>query len=283
MTRTLVLVPLLALSGCKGINLGNLPSLEELLPKVRFERMEVTGIDFEHVAVDFVLGIDNPNPIGLELASLGWALALDGEPFLDGKGTDRLAIAARGSSSIAIPLSVTYAALPGAIQALTGADGAPYALSTKLGFSTPLGEVSVPLRHEGTLPVLRAPQLSFQAVRLDGVDLLRQSATLAIDLGLTHDQASMLKFTGFDYAFSLSGKALVEGKVAKLAEVPAGKVQTVTLPITVNLLQVGTSIAQAITTGGQVQVGLDATVTVGTPFGDVPLAIDETGKLRVER
>src|SRR5690606_2121967 len=120
-------------------------------------------------------------------------------------------------------------------RSLTGTDGAPYALTTKLGFATPLGEVAVPLRAQGTLPVLRAPKVNFQAVRVDKVNLLNQSATLAIDLGIAHEQATALKFSGFDYALTMSGSRLVEGKIAKLADVPAGKLQKVTLPITVNL------------------------------------------------
>lgn len=283
MSRSPAPLALLVLAACKGVNLGNLPSLDQFLPKVSFERMEVTGIDFEHVAVDFVLAVDNPNPIGVELASLGWALALDGSPFLDGKGKDRLKIAANGRSSVAIPVSLTYAQLPKAIQSLTGKDGAPYELSTRLGFATPLGEVAVPLRHKGTLPVIKAPQVSFQAIRVGNLDLMRQSATLSVDLGIAHQAGSALKFSGFDYALTLSDKRLVEGTVARLAEVPPGKTQTVTLPITLNLLTAGTSIVQAITSGGQVAVGLDATVKVGTPFGDIPLSIDETGKLRIQR
>lgn len=272
----------LPLAGCQGA-LENFPGIEKYLPKVKFKKFKVNSIDFKKIDTDFVLQIDNPNPLRVALSSFGWNLDLAGSRFLGGNNADGVTIEASRSSNVRIPVSIQFAELIDSVSGLAQqTDTVPFAFRGKMGFNTPLGEVKVPYRAAGDFPVLRAPKIAFQKVRLDNINLLRQSATIAIDLGVSHQQASAIDLSGFDYALKLGGKEVISGLIDNLATVPAGKTKTVSLPVTVNLLAVGTTIAGAIANKGKIDVGLDARLKVQTPFGPVPLAIDETGNLRVE-
>ncbi|MCB9679883.1 MAG: LEA type 2 family protein [Alphaproteobacteria bacterium] len=271
-------------TGCsKDGSILGIPGIERFLPKVSFKKFNVREIDFQHVDTDFVLQVDNPNPLRVAMSSFSWALELGGVKFLSGKNPDGIALEASGSSKIKLPVSVVFTDLVESVGAMKGKDEVPFQFSGKMGFNTPLGEVALPYQAGGKFPVLHTPKVAFERVRLDNFDLLRQSATIAIDLGISHEQASALNFAGFDYGLTLGDHKILEGVIADLATVQPGTTKTVSLPVTVNLVAVGATIFEAITKGGKVQVGLDAKVDVGTPFGVVPLAIDETGRLSVER
>jgi hypothetical protein len=70
--------------------------------------------------------------------------------------------------------------------------------------------------------------------------------------------------------------------IDELASAKPGESGTISLPVTLNLLQLGATIVEAITQKTKLDVGLDATLAVGTPFGVVPLSIDERGKVDVK-
>jgi hypothetical protein len=61
-----------------------------------------------------------------------------------------------------------------------------------------------------------------------------------------------------------------------------GGEQQISIPVTLNLLQVGATIVNAVTRKTKLTADLDATVRVGTPFGEIPLSIDERGSLKVK-
>jgi LEA14-like dessication related protein len=273
----------LALAGCpKGGLEGVGDALKAFLPKVRFKALKLRDIDFRHVDTDFVLAVDNPNPIQVGLASFGYQLDLAGQRFLTGNNDKGLKLEARGTSNVVLPLSVTFADVLQLAGALGRADDVPFAFSGKLGFATPLGEVKVPWNAKGAFPVLRVPRVRVAGVKLGKLDLLKQSATVEVQLGVAHEQASALTFDAFDYGLSFGGRQVVGGVVARLAEVPPGAEKTISLPVTVNLLQVGATVVDAISKKGKLPVGLEATVQVGTPFGAIPLRIDETGQVTVQ-
>lgn len=286
--KTLLAVPVaaIALGGCiKGGGLPNLPGIEQFLPKVRFKRLAVDDVDFKRIDTQFVFEVDNPNPIKVGLATFDYTLDLKDQRLLGGDAPDGLSLPSRGTAPLKLPVSVAWADV---LQLATapggkGQDHVPFTFAGSIGFNTPLGVVKVPFSENGKFPVLRVPKINFQKVKVGKVDILRQTATLDVVLGVQHQQASALDFLQFDYGLDLGGKRIASGLVSKLATVQPGETASVALPITVNLLEVGKVVVDAITgKGGKVQVGLDAALDVKTPFGVVPLKIDETGKVTVE-
>ncbi len=278
----LLTAPLL-LGGCAKGSLGGLGDLSSLMPKVRFHKFNIEKLSFETIDTVFVLEIDNPYPLGIDLGSFNWALALGGNDFLSGNDRKGSRIAPSATSKLRIPVSLNVMDIVNTVSDLSGKDAVPFRFSGKVGLNTPLGQIKLPYDAKGEVPVLKAPKFAFQKIRLDRIDPLGAKATIAIDLGVSHTAAAALQFTGFDYDLRLGGKKVISGLVQDLGDVQPGKTRTVSLPITIDLIAVGTTIAQAITGGGKIDVGLGAKLTVGTPYGAIPLSIDETGNLRVER
>jgi hypothetical protein len=75
---------------------------------------------------------------------------------------------------------------------------------------------------------------------------------------------------------------VASGRIRELGGVEGATDGTLTLPVTVDLLRVGAEVVDALTGRDPLDVGLAATMDVDTPFGVVPLTIDETGRVSVE-
>lgn len=274
MTRlSLLLFPVL-LFGCE--------ELDAFVPTVRFQRVEVQEIDFEHVEADFVFSIDNPNPLSVGLSSFSYDFGLEGNSLLSGDDEDGFQLEAVGSSDLSLPLDLGWQDAWDTVQATRGEDLVGFGLDGHLGFNTPVGEARIPYDEGGEFPALRTPSFSFKKVRVEGVNLLSQEATLAIDLGVDNPHGSQLFFDAFDYQLDLGGDAVASGRIAQLGGVEGATEGTLTLPVIVDLLGVGAEVVTAITQRDRLQVGLDATMDVDTPFGIVPLSIDQSGNVTVE-
>lgn len=277
LATALLLLPLLFTSGCPKLG-----ALDAFMPKVQFKRLDVKEIDFRHIETDFVFNVSNPNPIRVNLGSFAYDLQLGGERLIQGNDTDGLALKASGDSKMTFPVNVVFMDLIKLVGGVTGKDTVPFAFKGSFGFNTPLGQIKIPFREEGNFPVLQAPKIAFKGVTVGKLDLLRQTATLTLNLGVSHQGGKPVGLSGFDYAVKLGGRQVAEGLIAEVDDVPTGAERAIAIPLQINLLQVGATIVEAITRKTKLDVDLDAKLNVRTPFGVVPLSIDEKGQVKVQ-
>lgn len=270
--RVALLAPVVALStGCEV--------LSDYLPTVAFDRLDVQSVDWEGADADFVFTVNNPNPVEIKLARFDYALSFAEVSWLEGDDPDGLLLGASGGSELALPLSLEFASLYDVVQATRGLDTVPFGLEGSFGFDTPAGIVDLPYDADGGFPALRTPHFDFSKVRVQDLNLT--SATVAIDLNVDNEHGSNLIFQNFDYAVKMSGTQVGTGFVADLGTVMGAETGTLSVPIEIDFLSVGTAVYEAITTG-QVDLGLKAGTDVETPFGIVPLSVDETGRVSVD-
>lgn len=256
--------------------------LEPYLPTVNFKTLDPQDISFEGADIDFVFNVRNPNPINIGLSSFSYDLDLADTPLFAGDNEDGFELEAVGDSELRLPVSLTWQGVYDTITATRGIDTVPFGLKGDFGFDTPIGEALLPYDEGGDFPAVRTPKFRFQKVRVRNVDLFTQTAKIDVDLGVTNEHASSLIFENFDYNVKLGGTSVATGKIAELGEVLGAEEGTLTLPINVNLLSVGTEVYQAITGNGTMNMKLNASSDVDTPFGLLPLSVDETGNVTVE-
>lgn len=279
--RALAVVSVLTLApGCKKLpDLGGI-DVERALPTVRWDRMWVDRVDFDGLDVAFVFDVDNPYPVDMRLAGFTYDLDLEGTGFLDGTSSDGLDVPASGSAKVRVPAHVAFADVLPLVGGLDGRDSVEFTLEGDLALDTPLGRVSVPYRRAGGLPVLKAPGIEPKAVRLGSVQPLQNRATVEVDVALTNRSGfHAVGLTGVAYGIELGGQRVIDGALDDLS-VPPGATEVRTIPVTLNLLQLGTSVATAVTRKEPVDVRLDAALQVDTPLGVIPLAVDRTVSLR---
>lgn len=267
-------LPVVAAMGCK--QLPNMRDLKDLLPEVHFDELKVDQIDFQKLDAKFVLDVTNPYPLELALAETSWKLGLAGSPFLDGTNEKGTVIAASETSKVRIPFTMRWVDAFAVVSQAREGDTMPYSLDAELGFDSPVGRVEIPLHREGDMPALHAPRLSLKGLRVAGLDLAKQTATIEVDLGLQSDQPSALTFEAFQYGLKLAGHDVASGR-AQVGAVQDSK--TVTLPADIRLIALGEAVVDSLTQKKPVKVRLTGDASVGTPFGVVPFDFDESADL----
>jgi LEA14-like dessication related protein len=158
----------------------------------------------------------------------------------------------------------------------------PFGLAGSFGFDSPLGVVDLPYDVGGDFPALRTPGVEIGALRLDALDLA--SATLALDLEVDNDHGSTIWLQDFAYAVTLEGTEVGDGQVADFASVDGATTYTVEVPFEVDFLDAGQAVYDAITGGDLINVRLDASTDVTTPFESVvlPLTISRSRRISIE-
>lgn len=265
------MIVLLSLLACDA-------DLKSFLPSVRFERLDVKAVSFEDIDVDFVFAVDNPNPVGFPVDRFDYALELAGIELLAGDTVDGLQLAAEGSSDVALPVHFAFASLYEVVQASRGEDTLPFALRGNFGWNTDLGPIDVAMDEGGEFPALRRPAVRLADLRMGGVTGSEVGAT--IDLDVDNDHGSPLGLANLDFDVRLGGARVGGGALADAGVVDGASHRTVSLPVALDLVGAASAVAAAAT-GGAVDLGLGASLDVDTPFGVVPLTLDERGNVHV--
>jgi len=273
---TTKIVPLLLVfsAGCDQI--------QPFLPTVRFKDLEVQDIDFQHADVNFVFSVDNPDPIDISLASFDYNLGLEDVDLLSGSDADGMELTAVGSSDLALPVGLDWGSVWNTVQATKGEDYVDFGLDGNFGFDSPIGVVDVPYDTGGSFPAVRTPKFSFKKLRVTRFNLLTQEADIAVDMNVENDHGSSIHFQNFDYDISLGGTHVGHGLIDELGTVDGDTTGVMSVPLTVNLLDVGSQVIDALGGNGNLNIGLAASSDVDTPFGLLPLTMDQDGNIEVQ-
>ena len=276
-----LLIPLvlLAATGCD--------ELDPYTPDVVFQGLEIREIDFQDASVDFVFAVENPNPIQLGLSSFSYNFGLEEVPLLTGDNEQGFQLEPQGASDLVLPVDIVWADTFRLVQATRGVDNVGFGLDGHLGFGLPqndfdVNEIRLPYQESGDFPALRTPNFAVKKLRVQNVNLLSQTATLALDIEADNDHGSNIAFDAFDYSIDLGGSNVANGLVGSLGAVGGASTEQFTLPLEINLLAVGDTVVRSIVQRKRMDVRLDAVMDVDTPFGIVPLGINERGQVQVE-
>ena len=267
---SLLSIPLL-LSGCGDSG---------YLPTVAFERIDLQRIDWQDVDANFVFSVKNPNPLTIDLARFDYDLAFSGVHWASGDNPDGLVLEASGSSEWALPMHIVFQDLYDLVQATKGEDTIPFEIAGSFGFDTSIGAIDLPYRADGGFPALRTPDVEYQALRVSDVGLT--TADVALDLGVVNDHGSNLWFKDFDYDVDLEDFDIGSGQVTDLGQALPETTTTLTIPFTVDLLESGMAVLDVLLDDEAADLDLRASTDVDTPFGVVPLSIDEHGNVTIE-
>lgn len=276
MIRPAVLVALTSLAaGCEA--------LQDFVPRVAFDRLEVDDLDFESIDAGFVFRVDNPNPIAVRLDRFSYDLDLQQVDLLEGDEPEGLALPAGAAAEVRLPATLIWSSVWELVDAVRGEDEVDFGLAGSFGFDSDIGPIDLPYSAGGRFPALRTPRIDLGRLRVGRVDVLRGTADVALDVAVDNDHASNLDLQAGRYTLRLAGRDVADGVLPALGAVEGASTRTVSVPMTVDLVRAGAGVVDLLTRGGRVDAGFDATLDVGTPFGILPLTVDETGDIEVAR
>lgn len=250
--------------------------LKPYTPKLHFRNLALKSIDFTQVDVDFVFALENPNPIGVKLATFGYALGLEGVEILKGTQADGFKLEARGESELVIPVSLTFKRIFELVAAAKGKDRLGFSVAGELGFNTPVGLARVPFRETGDFPVVHTPDISIRKLSVGEFQPLQGKARLDLTLGMANPSGgSALGFQNFRYNVNMMGAPVVQSVLGQIPDVAAGQSGEMVIPIALNLLTAGKVIVDAVAQKKAIDVGFDGVVDVKTPFGVIPFDVKQ--------
>jgi LEA14-like dessication related protein len=267
------MIALMLMSGCVS---GNFDSF---VPRVRFSRFDVKNLDFEHIDTDFVFSIDNPNPVGIPLERFSYSLGFEGVEVLTGNATDDLSLEAEDSSEVALPVSLVFSSLYELVQATRGEDTIGFRLQGGFGFDSDIGPVDITYDAEDEFPAVRIPKVTIGELQIKEFDL--SQANLALNFAVDNDHGSMINLHDMNFKVKVAGVS-VGGDLQTVGDVPGATTDNFQLPFAIDYVDAIQAIDAAVS-GQKLKVDMGADVEVDTPFGVLPLNIDETGNVGVEQ
>lgn len=258
---------LVALPGCAFLR-ELLGSLRE--PTLAFRSADVRGMSLEGATLELTFALANPNPIGLSLSTVEYALEVEGRPVVSGAPARGLSIPPQGTATLAFPATFRFADLAPTLDALLTQDQVAWRARGRVGVATPIGEIALPFERSGTIPIPRPPRVAFGPPRLSALNLT--GARIVLALRLTNPNAFALPLSGIGGSVSIAGAPVGQVSTGPLAALGPTETRTIDVPVDVNFLHAGFAAANAIRTG-QADVTLQGRIDTGA--GSLPVRLAE--------
>jgi LEA14-like dessication related protein len=137
---------------------------------------QIVDIKFQDVQLDyatllFEIEVENPYPADLPLVNISYSLTSGGNTFLTAAPAHTVVIAPNSKELVSLPDEVIYERL---LRSLNGKPGSiiPYTTNMQLWVDAPdLGQIKLPLRHEGLLPLPEVVEINVEGKIYSSLDV----------------------------------------------------------------------------------------------------------------
>jgi LEA14-like dessication related protein len=181
--------------------------------------------------------------------------------MMEGRQDSELELAANAKGTVELPVTVKYQQLWSGLRQVVEKKEAGYVLEAGLAFDVPvIGRVRIPVRREGNLPLLRMPKIRLEKVAVAGLSARSADLDLAVAVDNPNDLDADLQ--GIDTALRFNersvGRLVHQGTV----HLPANGTQRLTVPLRLDLVQLGSAVFSLLSSGGVVDYGLDGNLSL---------------------
>lgn len=257
---------------------GGGSALSSFVPTVKFNRLELTDIDFEDLSVDFVFDVHNPNPVDLPLERFDYGLDLAEIEILTGNSPEGVLLREAATSEMVLPVSLSFDGIYELVTAERGTDELPFRFQGGFGWDTDIGPVDVNFDEGGEFPALRVPKVQLGELLVS--EVTETQAGFVLDVDVDNDHGSALDFANLDFKVKFAGVEVGVGSQDEFGTVDGATSKKLSVPFAVNYLDAADALI-ALAGGEKLKVDLKATSDVTTPFGIVPMTINEDGDVDV--
>jgi LEA14-like dessication related protein len=240
-------------------------------PTLTFKAAHLADVSLGGATVNLTYVLENPNPIGLSLAEVGYAFSVEGRQVVAGMPAMGLKIPASGQTELVFPASVKFADLASALHIFLTKEHAAYRAEGFLGIQTPLGVLRVPIAKEGTFDVPKLPKIQLGSPRITGISF--DGAQVQLPVTLTNVNGFPLPIGGLDGALQLGGSTVSTMSTGDFGAVPAQGSRQITLPLTLRFRDAASALS-SLTGGKPVTMGFNGQLKSG-PFS-LPMSFTQT-------
>ena len=275
--RKIVLLAVLPalLSGCAGLE--NLAKAAFQPPRLSFRSAALDALDLDGATLAFTWDLENPNPIGVDVARAGWQIEVEGARLAAGDLPAGLAIPANGKAPVTFPVRVRFRDVPGIVSLLgSGRTDLGYKLSGSIGVRTPVGVLDLPMSHADRVKVPALPRFALEGLRVRSISL--SAIAVGVRLRVQNPNAFPLPGGELQYALALAGTPVARAESASVVAVPGGGSAVVEIPVKIDVASAG-RVAADLARGSDVQVDLTGNAQVA----GLPVPLDVRGRVPARR
>ena len=202
-------------------------------PTVQYAGNRINNVSLHDASVDFLIRVDNPNPISLPIQGINYTLDINSKKMLSGSAQPGTQIPAKSGTDINLPVVIRYEEFLDGLQQLIDHDSFAYALKGEID----LGFFKVPYNASGTLPLPKLPEIQLKAINVEKFALNGIQTKMQFSIKNNNDFA--LAANGLSYQLLLNNIATLSGKNTEAIKVPAKSDGTIEISTTFSLLELG--------------------------------------------
>lgn len=241
-----IICALVLINGCSAIQ-DITDSVQK--PNLSVKDVQVTDFNFREMEITYDVKIENPNSMAVQMLEYDYMLEINGYSLVSGDQKEVMRIGAEGESTFQVPMTLNFSDVYNTIGSLSGADQASYNFISHLTFDLPLlGRTKLPVKKEGTFPLLKLPDLRVEDLQIENISL--SSADLNLKLEFNNPNGFGLDINHLNYELMINGDQWAEGSALQNVYVKENGVTELNIPISLNLSKIGMS-AYRILSGSQ--------------------------------
>ena len=246
-------------------------------PVVSLHSAEIVGVSFTDTELLCIVRVENPNPFDIPFPEIVWELYINENFFVSGLIRNDQRIRARNSTLVEIPVNLNYLDIINTFLSLRGRRQFDYKVALAANFSIPvLGERTVRLEHDGTIPLPQAPRLSSPSMRVDSVDL--NGAQIHVSVNIENPNNFALPTPRISINYLVNGVSFINSTSEARAPIAASGTTPLVFGFSVRYMDLLRRFPNLVAQR-QVSTALNLSVDFGVPVFAEPLGIQIPGTL----
>lgn len=266
-------------SSCSTIK--DLASIKE--PSLAVSDVQVSNISLQDIELTFDVDVDNPNAVAINLDSYNFDFLIDDNSFIKGDQPLNTEIKSSTSSTVQIPVRFTFKDLYQTFSSIKEQDETEYNLNAVIAVNLPiLGLTEIPLNKSGTFPVVKPPKIS--APRLAVKSLSFTKADLELQLNIENPNNFGVTLNNLDYSVNINGLQSISGITSSTIEVLKKGSNTLRVPVSLNLIELGRSAYQILNGNKPLDYSLSGSTNIDATlpfFNTSNYTFGRTGSLNI--
>ncbi|MFZ5439974.1 MAG: LEA type 2 family protein [Myxococcota bacterium] len=239
-------------------------------PNFTFRNVALTDISLGGLNLDTVWDLNNPNNVGLSLASVDYALFIENKQVVAGAPPNGMQIGANSTSQLHFPAGIKFADIAQVVEVFLTRENATWRAEGGLGVQTPIGVIRLPIAKDGVFEVPKVPEVVFGNPRVTNLSF--NGATVEFPLTVTNKNTYALPISGLTGNLAIAGSNVGTLSTGGFGDMSGKGAKQVTLPLNINFLSAAGAAVNAIR-GGNAQVTFNAQLQSGQQ--SVPLQVNQ--------
>lgn len=224
----------------------------------------------------------NISLIRYALIQLSYALATEGTPFLSGQLADKPgSIPALGSTVVQVPVRINFQKAMQMVSSIQPGKSVPYQADLTISVDAlGLGNVDIPLRQSGQIPIPDLPKIEVSDVAWQEISMSKARAE--VKLKMTNPNDFALALQQMNYRFSLGGNEIANSQLQVAQSLASNEESELIIPLEFAPMSLGMGVLNLIK-GSSASYELNGDLKVGTDFGPMEFPLAKTGEVNFNR